>query len=665
MGATDGAVIAFRRLVDNGPASLRYNIVLVSDGYTAGEIPLFRAQCASFLRKLFWTPPFSSLRCTLNVYALEVSSTQSGIDDPAVCGDGTAGSGAMPSTFFDSTMCAGGQVRRVVSADSGLVRNRVAGFLPQANSILVLVNSALHGGAAGDVAVFTAEPGWEDTALHEFGHVLGLADEYACYTCDGTDDGRTYSVLGSLLQLYGLADEPNITDTSGRAGLKWGGMVAAATPVPTPPGSVPAGTVGLFEGAKYYALGLFRSEEMCKMKAVEAPFCAVCGAAIISALAPWTPTTTCAPPVAQPPSLTVRTRIGRKLLFAPGQGGYEVALTTTSNLPGSPTWSHGVDGGTLTDGPADRTVIVPINEQASAYVYTHSISAEAQVTIADLEYWVPATSAFTTAHAAVPVALAQPNIAANAITTDFEDPGNTEGTVSTSLNLGGIRAGNGWIHIGTRRYFTRLAVELQLDGGYFGPADDPGWAPQSIDWEPAPNQSAGVRAFYDVHFDKRGLCWLDGNPASVVDPNVGFPVAVVGNDAIGQSFSATGRLVPTSMEYRRSVSTIEIPKIPQWEWPVLFDTRETIVDVVLGGVQVKLEGDVLQIGDGSRSRYRTRADRDRRRAGVCRPEHLVDLDSTAWTSSSTAGPRPERRTPTTGPRSTRSTGRTWMDSPRA
>jgi hypothetical protein len=55
--------------------------------------------------------------------------------------------------------------------------------------------------------------------------------------------------------------------------------------------------------------------------------------------------------------------------------------------------------------------------------------------------------------------------------------------------------------------------------------------------------------------------------------------------------------VPTNVVYRRSVSTIEVPKIPQWEWPVLFDTRETIVDVVRDGVQVKLEGDVLQIGD--------------------------------------------------------------------
>ena len=244
MGSNDGAVLAFRQLMNNGANNLRYNIVLVSEGYTEAEIPLFRSHCKGFLRKLFFTTPFSSLRCTFNVFALEVSSTASGLDDPLTCGDGTTGSGAMPATFFDSTMCGGGSVRRLVSLDSGLVRNRVAGFLPQANSIALLVNSTLSGGVKGDVAVFTTEPGWENTALHEFGHVLGLADEYGCYVCDGTDSGRTYDWFDSIIKGYGWPNEPNVTSTGGRAGLKWGPMVAGATPVPTTPGSVPAGTVG-------------------------------------------------------------------------------------------------------------------------------------------------------------------------------------------------------------------------------------------------------------------------------------------------------------------------------------------------------------------------------------------------------------------------------------
>ncbi len=599
MGSNDGAVLAFRQLMNNGANNLRYNIVLVSEGYTEAEIPLFRSHCKGFLRKLFFTTPFSSLRCTFNVFALEVSSTASGLDDPLTCGDGTTGSGAMPATFFDSTMCGGGSVRRLVSLDSGLVRNRVAGFLPQANSIALLVNSTLSGGVKGDVAVFTTEPGWENTALHEFGHVLGLADEYGCYVCDGTDSGRTYDWFDSIIKGYGWPNEPNVTSTGGRAGLKWGPMVAGATPVPTTPGSVPAGTVGLFPGAKYYDFGLFRSEEFCRMRTEGSPFCAVCRAAIMSALAPWTPTTTCVTPTATPASLSVDPRIGRKVMISPGRGEYEVTLDRTTNLPAAPVWDYRLDGGAWTTMPATRTIQVPINRSLGTYVYNHSVEVRGMVSVEDLDFWVPATSTFTTAQDTDPIALRQPNSAGNVIVSNYKDAGNVEGTgpEAVSINFFRIKAGNGWLYVRTRTYYTRLAAKLQLDPGYFGPDDNPAWGLQNIAWMPTPGQSAGLTAFYDVTLDPSGVCWLNSDPATVVDPNVGFPISAQGKDAIGQPFSATGRLVPTNVEYVRSISTIQIAKIPKWEWPVLFDIREKILEVVFKGVRVTLKENELQIGD--------------------------------------------------------------------
>jgi hypothetical protein len=244
--------------------------------------------------------------------------------------------------------------------------------------------------------------------------------------------------------------------------------------------------------------------------------------------------------------------------------------------------------------PANRTVTVPINAQQNTYVYDHSVGAQAEVTVADLDYWAPA---ITTAQADVQVALRQPNHAASRVISDYADSGNVEGTVATSINFGGVRAGNGWISIGIRRYYTKLAAKLLLDGGYFGPDDDPAWAPESIVWTPAPGRSTALSAFYDVTFDARGLCWLNSDPGTVVDPNVGFPVAVSGNDAIGQPFSASGRLIPTHVDYRLSISAIQVAKIPEWEWPVLIETPETIVDVIVDGTQVQLDSDVLKIGD--------------------------------------------------------------------
>jgi len=503
----------------------------------------------------------------------------------------------MPATFFDSTMCGGGRVRRSISLDSGLVRNRVAGFLPQAHAILVLVNSALGGGIQGDVAAFTTEPGWENTALHEFGHVLGLADEYNCYVCNGSDSGRTYDRIGAIFNGYGLPDQPNVSNASTRTGVKWADMVASTTPVPTIPGSVPTGTVGVFEGAKYYDFGLYRPEEFCKMRDTVFPFCAVCSAAIIRALLPWTPTTTCVTPTATPASLTLNARIRSKVMILPGRGGYDVTLDTTTNLPATPNWTYRLDSGAWAALPATRTIRVPINQTPATYLYNHSVDVRAQVSVGDLEYWIPGTSAFTTAQSTNPIPLRQPNNAANAIISDYENPGDVEGTGSASINFGGLVAGNGWLYVGIRKFYTRLAARLQLDRGYFGPDDNPAWGLQGIIWTPTPSQRSGVTAFYDVTFDSSGLCWLNSDPATVVDPNVGFSISAKGTDAIGQSFGATGWLVPTNVEYHRSISTIEIARIPKWEWPMIFDIRETVLEVVFNGVLVMLNANVLQIGE--------------------------------------------------------------------
>ena len=503
----------------------------------------------------------------------------------------------MPATFFDSTMCGGGKVRRVMTFDSGLVRNRVAGFLPQAHAILVLVNSTLHGGTGGNVAIFTTEPGWEDTALHEYGHVLGLADEYSCYACNGTDNGRSYDWFDAVGKGYGLPDQPNVTPGGSRAGLKWGSMVASSTPVPTPPGSVPAGTVGMFEGCKYYALGLFRPEETCNMRDQFAPFCAVCSSAITSALAPWTPTTTCTTPTATPASVTLDARIHGKVMISAGTGGYEVTLAATTNLPPTPSWMYRLDTGPWSSLPANRTVRVPINENAGTYAYNHSADVSARVSVDELDYWVPATLTFMRAQATDAIALRQPNNAASRIEPDYGNNGNAGGAGSASLNVAKISAGNGWLYLGTQMQYTRLAMRLRLDAGYFGPDDNAGWGLQSITWTPAPVQSSGLTAFYDVTFGANGLCWLDSDPLTQVDPSVGFAIAATGKDAIGQSFSVTGRLIPTNLEYRRSISTIEIAKIPEWEWPMRFEAPENVLETVVDGVVVTLDKDVLKIDD--------------------------------------------------------------------
>jgi hypothetical protein len=508
----------------------------------------------------------------------------------------TMGSGAMPATYFDSTMCGGGRVRRSVYLDSRLVRDKVAGFLPQAHGILVLVNSNLHGGLQGDVAVFTTEPGWEETAVHEYAHVLGLADEYGCYVCDGTDGGRRYDFFDALFK-YGPPDEPNVTPDGPRSGLKWGSMVASTTAIPTPTGTVPAGTVGMFESCKYYDLGLFRPEEFCKMRTLGSPFCAVCRSAISTALAPWTPTTTCTTPTATPASVTLDARTLRKFRIQTGKGGYEVVLDVTTNLPPTPEWAIRRESGSWNVMPVDRIIRVFINNDPAVYDYDHSVDVRATVTVDELDYWVPATSTFMTATATDQIALRKPDNAANRLVSDYGNTGNMGGPGAATLNFAPYRAGNGWLYLGSRKQYTRLAMTLDLDVGYFGPEDDPSWGLQSITWTPTPNQATGRTAYYDVTYDANGLCRLANVPGAAVDPAVGFEIKAKGKDAIGQSFDVTGRLIPTNVEYSRSISTIQIARIPQWEWPMQLEMPENVLEAVVDGVEVSLEADVLRIDD--------------------------------------------------------------------
>src|SRR4051812_32268410 len=88
MTTADGTVVGTTKIVDNGPNSQRYNLVVISEGYRSTELTQFHTDCDAFVQHLFSTPPFDepSLRCAFNVFRVDVSSTDSGADSPTACG---------------------------------------------------------------------------------------------------------------------------------------------------------------------------------------------------------------------------------------------------------------------------------------------------------------------------------------------------------------------------------------------------------------------------------------------------------------------------------------------------------------------------------------------------------------------------------------------------
>jgi len=293
MGTADGTIIGATKIVDNGPDSKRFNMVIVAEGYQSTQMTQFANDAAGLLTSLRATPPFDTLLSAMNVHRLDVTSTDSGADDPTSCADGSSGTGATPRTYFDATYCSGG-IRRLLVVNSTRVVQAVSGHVPAWHTILVVVNATLWGGSGGSVGTYSLAPGANRIAIHEMGHTaFGLADEYPYWAGCGIDTNRNNHPAAE-------PSEPNVTINSNRDTIKWRHHIASTTAMPTMSNpdctqcdnrasTVAAGTVGAFEGAHYYHCGAFRPEHDCYMRNAGQPFCAVCRGAITAVLQPFMP----------------------------------------------------------------------------------------------------------------------------------------------------------------------------------------------------------------------------------------------------------------------------------------------------------------------------------------------------------------------------------------
>jgi len=279
---------------EHGPAAVKVDLLLISEGYTTAELPKFRKDVVRLIDALFAREPFKSRRRDFNVRALELPLSAE-------------------YNIFDSE-------RYVLTLDNRALRD--AASIAPYEFVQILVNERTYGGGGifNDQATASVDSAFaEYVFVHEFGHhFAALADEY--YTSDVAYE------TGQKVDQKPEPWEPNVTALADPAALKWRDLVTPGTPLPTPwqkeeferhsraiqerrrairkrnapeeemdalfreqreheekllAGMKYSGAIGAFEGASYEARGLYRPQADCIMFTRDrVDFCRVCQRAI-------------------------------------------------------------------------------------------------------------------------------------------------------------------------------------------------------------------------------------------------------------------------------------------------------------------------------------------------------------------------------------------------
>lgn len=247
------ATLGSELLHASGPSSGRFDIVLVGDGYTSAEMAKWRSDAQRVASGLLADPLFAAHAQAINIRRVDVTSAQSGIDDLTY--------GVYRNTALGMSIgCY--NTERLVCADSNLVYAAIAPVTPAdgRDVIVAIANTTRYGGAGGGIATMTMHASAIELALHEIGHTaFNLADEY--------DYGSCYNASEP--------GEPNVSRQYQRTTLKWRDLIAPSTPLPTPTGRHPNGTVGAFTGGRYCTAGIYRPTENSRMRTLGQPWHAV------------------------------------------------------------------------------------------------------------------------------------------------------------------------------------------------------------------------------------------------------------------------------------------------------------------------------------------------------------------------------------------------------
>jgi hypothetical protein len=240
-----------------GPSENRFDLVIVGDGYTPGELELFHEQAQRSWDRLAGLEPYASYLSFFNVWVVDVVSNESGVDnDPYPP--------AQRDTALDMGFWCQG-IERLMCVNATKAR-AAAAAAPGADQIVALAHSVKYGGSGGIIASSSAGSAQAEYIVpHELGHSIGrLLDEYDHYVRAGLSEQAEDDVRLAVVPYPGVI-EPSGRNVSAmqepqmRAShTKWWRWLGETSP--------DGGIVSTYEGANYYRNGQYRPTENSLMK---------------------------------------------------------------------------------------------------------------------------------------------------------------------------------------------------------------------------------------------------------------------------------------------------------------------------------------------------------------------------------------------------------------
>lgn len=205
-------------VLKSGDPHGKVDVVIVGEGYTAGEEKKFKKDLDRYVGVFFKAEPFASRKTSFNFYGVFKPSPDSGIDEPS--------HGSFKNTVVGAAFDALDSERYILTEDNRALRD-LAAAVPY-DAIYIMVNSKRYGGGGiyNLYSTFTTDNQWGSYIfVHEFGHSFGgLADEY--YT--------SATSYGDFYPKGQEPTEPNITALLDPKNVKWKKLVTAGTALPTP-----------------------------------------------------------------------------------------------------------------------------------------------------------------------------------------------------------------------------------------------------------------------------------------------------------------------------------------------------------------------------------------------------------------------------------------------